>query len=107
MCGFHGRKPIGNSQLKRNLLVRRSKPSPEFCKYGAANHPSCVTRLNTTNDPFSESDQIQLASSGSGIPHSPSPPAVTIHSLFWIPEGSSEFDGPHQPLLSCKPPQTV
>ena len=104
----HGANAIGDSQLKRYLLVASSHDSLPGLQVG-------LRRPLILRDAIVDDERAVLrsptksssGSSGSGMPHVPSPPTVTIQCLFWIPDGSSEFDGPHQPLLSCKPAQTV
>src|SRR5579863_1246988 len=41
----HGANAIGDSQLKRYLLVPVIHDSLPVCRYGSADHWSCVTRL--------------------------------------------------------------
>ena len=58
-------------------------------------------------EPFCESLYTMSGSLGAGTEYSPSPPVVVyqapLPTLLWL---KSE-EGPHQALLSCKPPQML
>jgi hypothetical protein len=74
--------------------------------HGLTSMLCCALRSKTVSEPSCVSVQMRFGSDGSKSAHVPSPPAIEVQSRESTPMPLRLSAGPHQELLSWKPPQT-